>query len=106
MSDGRYAYSTEVRATEVPKPPVVSERLLNAFYSGYISCDYSGNIVVVKTIVGMAPPCALAVDSMLWPEVVGTIAGDDTIMVVTRSLDASKNIVLRFNTLKEKVAEV
>ena len=100
-ADGRYIYSAENYQSEVSSDATVTQRLLSAFGSGYISCDLSGNIVVVKTIVGMAPPCALAIDAMPWPEVVGTIAGDDTIMIVTRSPEASENLVLRFKILAD-----
>ncbi|MCL2163500.1 MAG: arginine repressor [Oscillospiraceae bacterium] len=104
-ANGAHAYSAGPRqlkppVVEVNQGDIVSERLRSALNSGYISCDYADNIVVVKTIVGMAPPCALAIDAMKWPEVVGTIAGDDTIMVVTRSVDASESFVIRFNSLK------
>ena len=103
MNDGEYAYAAESYSfkteTSQQQASAVLERLLNALNNGYISCDYASNIVVVKTIVGMAPPCALAIDAMKWAEVLGTIAGDDTIMIITRSQEASEKLVTRFKRL-------
>ena len=92
--DGRYYYADPGN----PDQPVTG-KLLEAFSNGYISSDYSANIVVIKTVVGMAPPCALAIDAVQWQEVVGTLAGDDTIMVVTKSPAASKKFIAKLETL-------
>lgn len=66
-------------------PGVLSEKLLTVLKGGYVSSDYANNILVVKTLPGMAPAIASVIDSLGWMAVVGTIAGDDTIMVVTRA---------------------
>ena len=92
--DGKYYYA-EPGGSEQP----VVDKLLEAFSNGYIGADYSGNIVVLKTVVGMAPACALAVDAVQWQEVVGTLAGDDTIMIVTKSASASKKLIRKIETL-------
>jgi len=92
--DGGYNYADP----GVIRQPVVN-RLLEAFSNGYLRSDFSGNIVVIKTVVGMAPACALAVDAVQWTEVVGTLAGDDTIMVVTKSVAASKKLIRKIETL-------
>jgi transcriptional regulator of arginine metabolism len=47
--------------------------------------DYASNIIVMKTIPGAAQGAAAAIDALNWPDVVGTIAGDDTIFVVVRN---------------------
>jgi transcriptional regulator of arginine metabolism len=47
------------------------------------------NLVVLKTAPGSASPLAAALDHANWPEVVGTIAGDDTVLVITRSESAA-----------------
>jgi len=51
----------------------------------YLSSDGVGNLLVVKTMTGSASPVAVAIDWEEWPEVVGTIAGDDTILIILRS---------------------
>lgn len=63
----------------------ITNRLLTIFTESFVSCDYANNIVVVKTLPGMAQASASAVDALKWAEIVGTIAGDDTIMVVCRA---------------------
>jgi len=78
--------------------PVVG-KLLEAFSNGFIHADFSGNIVVLKTVVGMAPACAYAIDAMQWQEVVGTLAGEDTLMIVTKSAAASKKFIKKIESL-------
>lgn len=65
---------------------------LNAKYTrvlkdGFISMDKAQNILVIKTVAGMAMAVAAAVDAMDMEEIVGSIAGDDTIMAAVRSAD-------------------
>ena len=91
---GGYYYSNPGENVQ----PVVA-RLLEAFSSGYLHSTFSGNIVILKTVVSMAPSCALAIDAVQWPEVLGTLAGDDTIMIVTKSVSASKKLVKKLETL-------
>ena len=95
QSDGGEYYYADPGGADQP----VVERLLEAFSNGYLHANYSSNIVVMKTVVGMAPACALAIDAVRWQEVVGTLAGDDTIIVVTKSLSASKKFIRKIETL-------
>lgn len=81
---------------------VISDRLLTILREGYVSSDYANNILVVKTLPGMAQAVASAIDSLGWPEVVGTIAGDDTIMVVTRAERIAEEMQERFTSLLKK----
>ena len=61
------------------------ERLNRVFRDGIVSIDYAQNIVVIKTLVGMAMAVAAALDSMENSEIMGTIAGDDTIFCVVKN---------------------
>ena len=54
---------------------------------GYISMDTAMNILVIKTVSGMAMAVAASIDEMNWPEVVGSIAGDDTVMCAIRTIE-------------------
>ena len=63
----------------------VTERLNRVFRDGIVSIDYAQNIVVIKTLVGMAMAVAAALDSMENSEIMGTIAGDDTIFCVVKN---------------------
>ena len=62
-----------------------SETLARAFRDGLISMDYAGNMLVLRTINGMAEVVALALDSMNHSEILGTVAGDDVVMCVIKS---------------------
>lgn len=64
-----------------------NNKYIRVFTECYVSMDMAMNILVIKTVSGMAMAVAAAIDSMNFPEVVGTIAGDDTIMCAIRSID-------------------
>ena len=51
------------------------------------------NILVVKTVSGMAMAVAAAIDAMKYPDIVGTIAGDDTIMMAVRTVEDTKSLM-------------
>lgn len=61
------------------------EKLIPVFKNAFVSCDFAGNLVVIKTLSGMANALASAVDSMGFSGILGTIAGDDTVLVVCRT---------------------
>lgn len=77
----------------------ITNRLLTIFTESFISCDYANNIVIVKTLPGMAQASASAVDSLKWIDIVGTIAGDDTIMVVCRAEKIAEELVDKLNKM-------
>ena len=76
--DGGSFYTVPAHVTD-PTPTLA--RLLPALYLG---SDGVGNLLIVKTLTGGAQPIAVALDWEEWPEIVGTIAGDDNILVVLR----------------------
>ncbi|MGN0269797.1 MAG: arginine repressor [Candidatus Weimeria sp.] len=71
----------------------VKEKYERVFRDGFISMDNAVNILVIKTVSGMAMAVAAALDSMHFNEIVGTIAGDDTIMCAVRSIDDVVNLM-------------
>ena len=71
----------------------VKEKYERVFRDGFISMDNAVNILVIKTVSGMAMAVAAALDSMHFNEIVGTIAGDDTIMCAVRSIDDVENLI-------------
>jgi len=77
----------------------ISNKLLTVFTESFVSCDYANNIVVIKTLPGMAQASASALDNLKWPEIVGTIAGDDTIMVVCRAELIAEELVNKLNKM-------
>ena len=65
----------------------MSEKYIRVLKDGYVSMDMAQNILVIKTVSGMASAVCAALDAMTWNEIVGSIAGDDTIMCAIRSVD-------------------
>ncbi len=63
------------------------EKYHHVFQNGFVSMDMAQNILVVKTVPGMAMAVAAALDAMNWHEIVGSIAGDDTIMCAVRTVE-------------------
>ena len=61
--------------------------------------DGTGELVVLHTVTGGAQPVAAAIDSEAWPDVLGTIAGDDTILLVCRSVEARSRVMRRLSSL-------
>ena len=62
-------------------------KIYTCLKDGYVAMDMAQNILVIKTVSGMAMAVAAAVDAMKWHEVVGCIAGDDTIMCAIRTVE-------------------
>lgn len=75
------------------KDDKLEEKYARILRDGYISMDIAMNILVIKTVPGMAMAVAAAVDSMDWEEMVGSIAGDDTIMCAIRSLEEVESVI-------------
>ncbi len=80
----------------------VKEKYERVFRDGFISMDNAVNILVIKTVSGMAMAVAAALDSMHFNEIVGTIAGDDTIMCAVRSLDDVVNLMGKLRNIIER----
>ena len=90
LGDGTYKYTVS-REGESD----ISGKLRKVFGECLINIDYAGNIVVLKTITGAAQAAAFALESVVSDEIVGTIAGDDTIMVVVRTEKIAKQLSLK-----------
>lgn len=71
----------------------MSEKYMRVLKDGYVSMDMAQNILVIKTVSGMAMAVCAAIDAMRWNEVVGSIAGDDTIMCAIRSVDDTMKVM-------------
>ncbi|MDO5703128.1 MAG: hypothetical protein Q4G47_07215, partial [Lachnospiraceae bacterium] len=65
----------------------------------FVSLDISANIIVIHTVSGMAMAAAAALDSLDWPEILGSIAGDDTIMAVMRTPDDAPAVTKKMEQL-------
>ncbi len=70
-----------------------SEKYIRVLRDGFVSMDMAQNILVIKTVSGMAMAVCAALDSLKWNEIVGSIAGDDTIMCAIRSVDDTLRVM-------------
>lgn len=96
MSNGRQKYATLTEANED-----LSEKYTRVFRDAFVSMDMAQNILVIKTVSGMAMAVAAAIDAMHLHEIVGCIAGDDTIMCAVRSVDDTIAVMSRLRKLVE-----
>ena len=91
---GDYKYATADQAEHS-----VSDRFVRMFVDSVISIVPAGNIIVVKTLSGSANVAGEAIDSMRWPEIVGTLSGDNTIFVVVHNEEDTDVVVRQFNEI-------
>ena len=93
--DGRYRY-----AYPMEKNLVFSKnRMSRMFQDSVIGLDYSENIIVVKTLPGTANAVASTLDYAKWPEIIGTVAGDDNILVVVKPKEAVHRIIKKLEMM-------
>lgn len=92
--DGKYKY-----AAMKEQDSMLSERLFKTFKETVLSVDYSGNIIVVKTFSGAANAAGEAIDAFDIKDIVGSVAGDNTIFVLVRNEEQVINVMERFKKL-------
>jgi transcriptional regulator of arginine metabolism len=80
----------------------MGDKYIRVLRDGLMSMDMAQNILVIKTVSGMAMAVAAAVDALKMQEVVGCIAGDDTIMVAVRDVEDTKTLMDRIHVMIEK----
>lgn len=87
--DGKQRYSVAGHG----KKPVIDRKYIHALKDAVVSVDKAENILVIKTVAGMAMAVAAAIDALNIPEIVGSIAGDDTIMCAVRRTDLIDGVI-------------
>ncbi|WP_196594599.1 arginine repressor [Pectinatus sottacetonis] len=87
--DGRYRYA----CPSDKKFFFSKNRMERVFHDSVINIAFSENIIVVKTLPGTANAVASTLDYAKWPEIIGTVAGDDNILVVIKPISAVEKIV-------------
>lgn len=93
---GTYRY---VLPKRVEKGGISSMKLGTTLLDSIVSVDFACNIVVLKTYAGLANAVAAGIDHMNLHQVLGCVAGDDTIMIVTRDEDTAEQIADRIRKL-------
>lgn len=92
--DGAYKYATVDKAEAG-----LQDRFFRIFSQSVLSITYAGHLIVIKTITGTASASGEAIDSLKWPEITGTIAGDNTIFVAVKDAKAVQEIIKRFRAM-------
>lgn len=93
--DGGYQYAVPEDAS----PAHTRERLARVLRDCLVDIDFSENLIVVKTLTGTAPAAAEAIDRMGWPQIIGSVAGDNTVLVVVRPREAVPEVIRRLQEL-------
>jgi transcriptional regulator of arginine metabolism len=76
---------------------------LQDFLRGYVSIDFSGNIAVIRTLTGHADSVAIALDNLMFEGVIGTVAGDDTVIAVLAEGISSQDFL---QIMREKLPQL
>ena len=97
MGDGRQKYAILVHSDHY-----LSDKYIRVLKDGFVSMDMAQNILVVKTVAGMAMAVAAAIDAMKLKEIVGSIAGDDTIMMAVRTVEDTQIVMEKIHNVLEE----
>ena len=89
--EGGYRYATMDKSEQG-----MNERLIRMLSDSVVDMSSANNLIVIHTLPGSAHVAGEAVDSLRWPEVLGTIAGDNTILVIVRSNEDVDAVMRRF----------
>lgn len=95
-SEGYYRYSLPQDRTPVD----INRRAQRMLEDAVVSIDMAENLIVLKTMNGTAQGVAAALDDLEWQEVVGTVAGDNTILVIIRSKGQVEEVMNRLHQLR------
>ncbi|MDQ0299571.1 transcriptional regulator of arginine metabolism [Salibacterium salarium] len=90
-ADGRYKYSLPADQRFNPL-----QKLKRALIDSFIGIDQTENLIVMKTLPGNANAVAALIDNLDWEEIVGTICGDDTILIICREKEQTTATIDRF----------
>lgn len=96
MGDGRQKYAVVSHSDHY-----LGEKYIRVLRDGFVSMDMAQNILVVKTVSGMAMAVAAALDAMKLKEIVGSIAGDDTIMMAVRTVEDTEIVMDKIRNVLE-----
>ena len=94
ISNGMYRYALMERAEDS-----MEERWMRLFSESVLNITAANNLIVLHTVNGTASAAAGAIDKLRWDEIIGTIAGDDTILVIARSNEDVPSVMARFRQM-------
>ena len=91
LQDGRYKYSLPADQRFNPL-----QKLRRNLMDAFVRIDSAGNLLVMKTLPGNAMAIGALIDNLDWDEILGTICGDDTCLIICRTPEQSEEITNRF----------
>ena len=83
-------------------PTELGEKYTRVLHDAHLPIDQGQNILVIRTVPGMAMGVAAALDALNWEEILGSIAGDDTVMCVARTLEEASSVAERLKSILQK----
>ncbi len=92
--DGKWHY-----ALQSETDPDMNDKYIRVLKEGFVSMDMAQNILVIKTVSGMAMAVCAALDAMNFKEIVGSIAGDDTIMCAVKTREDTAKVMDEINKI-------
>lgn len=91
---GKYKYATADKAESA-----LNDRLIRMFSESVLGISHAYNQIVINTLAGSANMAAEALDSLRWPEVMGTLAGDNTILLLAYTVESIPVLLDRLNEM-------
>ncbi|GEB31633.1 MULTISPECIES: transcriptional regulator AhrC/ArgR [Brevibacillus] len=91
LPDGRYKYSMPAEQKFNPM-----QKLKRMMVDSFVSIDQADHFIVLKTLSGHANAVAELIDNLPWDEIMGTISGDNTILIICRSKENTAEVTKRF----------
>ena len=92
--DGSYRYATMEKSDSG-----MNDRLIRMLSDSVVEMNSANNLIVIHTLPGSAHVAAEAIDNLKWPETIGTIAGDNTILVIVRTNEEVDTVMKRFHII-------
>jgi transcriptional regulator of arginine metabolism len=96
LEDGHYKYSMPQDQRYNP-----AHKLKRALLDHYLGAESAENLVVLKCLPGTAGTIAALIDGMDWTEIIGTIGGDDTTLIICRTKSHGENVLKKINEMMQ-----
>ncbi|GAA0351061.1 transcriptional regulator AhrC/ArgR [Bacillus horti] len=90
LMDGKYKYSLPADQRYNPL-----QKLSRVLVDSFVGVDHTENLIVIKTLPGNANTVGVLIDHLDWPEIMGNISGDDTILIICKKREETELIVER-----------
>lgn len=96
-ADGNYKYASPEKEETAPV-----DKFLRILTETVLSADCAGNLIVLKTMTASAQTVAEIIDNMKWPEIIGSIAGDNTVLLIIKNIEDTQDVLQKFAALTGK----